>query len=80
MKCQDCGGGVNTEIRVSLMTSCGGCGGQSQTANPCKECGRLHWKDGKTVSNRGGNPSFWEEGRIVIKNKKTGKILFRFKK
>ncbi|KKT24477.1 MAG: hypothetical protein UW11_C0046G0002 [Parcubacteria group bacterium GW2011_GWA2_43_9b] len=76
MKCQDCGGEVNAEIKISLMTGCGGW--PSKDAYPCKACNRLHWEDGGATSNRGGNPSFLEEGRLVIKDKKTGETLFRF--
>jgi len=75
MKCsgQNCGGDVNIEAAIELITGCA----SKAVAYPCVVCGRLHWHHGKPAKNRRGHTAFAEDGKVVIKND-AGRIMHTF--
>lgn len=77
MKCEEkeCSGEIDTVVRVSLMTSCGGCGGRYALAHPCNICGRVHWPDGHAVFNRPGHKVYLENGEIVHRDPTTNQAV-----
>jgi len=76
MTCKECGGEIDEQALIGFMTGCWGA--STKGAHPCGACGRLHWGDGEAAFNRGGNKPFLENGRVVIKHKETGEVLFNF--
>lgn len=75
MECVDCGGEINFEKVIKLMTGCHGCGGSFANAYPCERCGRLHWppqgdevhKTCSGVYNRAYQKAFLIDDEIVHK-------------
>lgn len=67
MKCIKCGQPIDTSKTVQLQTNCV----SSSGANPCSACGRLHWPHGGGVFNRSDQPAYFENGKVVMKEKET---------
>jgi hypothetical protein len=68
MQCQNegCDGNVNSNIEVGLQIGCGPtC---TAAASPCSKCGRLHWPNGKAVTNRDEKKAFFRNKEIVIED------------
>lgn len=61
MECSECGQEISLDIKVPLQI------GEKKFDNgyPCPQCGRLHWIEGKPVSNsQTKRKAYWRNGRV----------------